>query len=126
MGPEVKPRHRWVIVGCAVLAAVCVLLALVVVRSADDRQARDADRIDALTDQIEEQRRTIENLVTQAGANATAIAALSEQIKQLGGEPVASGSTTATTPTTSGTPGNSPADPPRSDRPCVLGVICLP
>ena len=104
------------------LAAVCIVLALVVVRSADERQSRDADRIDALTDQIEEQRRTIENLVTQAGANATAIAALSEQIKQLGGEPV-TGTTAA--PSTE-TPGNSPVDPPRSDRPCVLGVICSP
>ena len=104
------------------LAAVCIVLALVVVRSADERQSRDADRIDALTDQIEEQRRTIENLVTQAGANATAIAALSEQIKQLGGEPVTG---TVTTPTTAPeSPGNS--DPPRSDRPCLLGVICLP
>ena len=123
MGPEVKARHRWIIAACAAMAALCVLLALVVVRSADQRSERASSRIDKLTDQIAEQRETIENLVTQAGANATAIAALSEQIKQLGGEPVTG--TTATTPTTApSTPGNS--DPPRSDRPCVLGVICLP
>ena len=126
-------RVAWTGLGIlAFIAVSAVFVATLAIQN--QREARDAatTRINKLTAKVDDSQARIDLLITQVAEGNAKISALQEQVRQLGGEPVAGTEHTTNVtvqpsapPTTAPSPSTPPTTQPKPTPPNDEGV-CLP